>query len=359
MAQNKNATPLIHVYISEAGIKLSFVPKEKSTFTHELSSEKNIFLAFTVWLRMKVSRFLTTLTNSLLSLTFVLVFRPPPSPGQSVELGQCETSNGYTWRRSSLSFVLPDPHLHRLPAGHRSLRHGPALTSPTQLPQRTLWLKCVPRLISVTISASPPTAHHPQETGRQNKKASLSRLSGGRRYLWRDTERQVFSCRSKKKKKKPGGELCQFYLPPPPRSQCTAVWWQGCPLFPHDHRSMRLTSPLSSVAPSPCAGPRSKHPPSLPCSSRPCFCCCCAAWPPPWASTICASPWWARMRARCGSSTRASRSPRPWKTTCGSRWTRPGSRVGTRRRGSARWWVLLLPFLKKQKQKKQQQKNYF
>lgn len=119
----------------------------------------------------------------------------------------------------------------------------------------------------------------------------------------------------------------------------TAVWWQGCPLFPYDHRSMRFTSPLSSVAPSPCAGPRSTHTPSLPCSSRPCFCCCCTAWPPLWASTNCASPWWARMRARCGSITRASRNPRPWKTTCGSRWIRPGSRVETHPRGSALWWV--------------------
>ncbi len=102
---------------------------------------------------------------------------------------------------------------------------------------------------------------------------------------------------------------------------------------------MRFTSPLSSVAPSPYAGPGSKHPPSLPCSSRPCFCCCCTAWLPLWASTNCASPWWARMRARCGSITRASRNPPPWKTTCGSRWIRPGSRVETHRRGSALWWV--------------------
>lgn len=109
---------------------------------------------------------------------------------------------------------------------------------------------------------------------------------------------------------------------------------------------MHFISSLSSVAPSPCVGPRSKDHPSLPCSSRPCCCCCCCtAWPPPWASTNCAGPWWARMRARCGSITRVSRNPGPWKTTWGSRWIHPESRAETHPRGSVLWWVHVGTFM--------------
>lgn len=108
-------------------------------------------------------------------------------------------------------------------------------------------------------------------------------------------------------------------------------------LYSCDH--MRFTSPLSYVTPSPRAETRSKHPPRLPCASRQCFCYCRTAWPSPWASTNCASPWWARTRARFGSSTPASRKPRPWKTTCELKLTLPESPVGIPRKGFALWWV--------------------
>lgn len=104
---------------------------------------------------------------------------PHFAPGQSDELGQAKTSNGYTWRRSNFPILLEQRHC--FPAGYRFLRHGSALTSPTHLPE-TLWLKCMPRSISVTLSSS-PSAHLPQKVSRQNIKVSLSRLSGGRQYL--------------------------------------------------------------------------------------------------------------------------------------------------------------------------------
>lgn len=113
------------------------------------------------------------------------------APGQSEELGQAKTSNGYTWRCSN--FLILFDQRPSFPAGYRFLRHGSALTSPTHLPE-TLWLKSMPRSVSVTLSTS-PSSHPSQKISSQNYKVSLCWHSVGRQYLKRDTEscQTVFS----------------------------------------------------------------------------------------------------------------------------------------------------------------------
>lgn len=236
-----------------------------------------------------------------------------------------KSANGCSWRGSNFFLIIRDYP----PFPVRDfLRHGSALTFPMRLPA-ALWSNWMLRLISVT-SASPFTVHLPQEASRQNKKAPVPRLSGVHQYLWGDTERRFRNS-------------CSQHLwawervVSHPYLQSIAEQYDCRDFHSCDH--MRFISPLSSVTPSPRAETRSKHPPRLPCPSRQCFCYCCTAWPLPWASTNCASPWWARMRARFGSSTPASRNPRPWKTTCELRSILPESPVGTPRKGFALWWV--------------------
>lgn len=132
--------------------------------------------------------------------------------GQSEELGQAKTSNGYTWRCSHFHILLDQPP--GFPAGCRFLRHGSTLTSPTNLPE-ALWLKCMPRPVSVTPLTS-PSSQPSQKISCQNHDVSLSWRSVGRQYFRRDTEscQTVFS--SNLGNFEAGGEL---YV------QSTEVWW--------------------------------------------------------------------------------------------------------------------------------------
>lgn len=91
-------------------------------------------ITFTVRLRLcwiDEDTLLVTLTPHV---SHICSYSPP---GQSEELGQCKTSNGYTWRRSNFSFILHD-QLHFSPAGHRSLRGDPAVNISHPTPCNTM-----------------------------------------------------------------------------------------------------------------------------------------------------------------------------------------------------------------------------
>uniref|UniRef100_A0A3P9JGZ4 Uncharacterized protein n=1 Tax=Oryzias latipes TaxID=8090 RepID=A0A3P9JGZ4_ORYLA len=69
--------------------------------------------------------------------------------GQTTRRSESEAINGSIRRQSIFFFILTLHHCWP-PAAVRSLRHGSAQPSPSQLPA-SAWSKCVPRLTPATV----------------------------------------------------------------------------------------------------------------------------------------------------------------------------------------------------------------
>lgn len=123
---------------------------------------------------------------SFAKLTFFRFFNFLPSlcRFRTTRRSESEAINGSIWRQSIFFFILTLHHCWP-PAAVRSLRHGSALPSPSQLPA-SAWSKCAPRLIPATVLAFPTTARLSQEFSHKNKKVSLCRFSGDPRHLFED-----------------------------------------------------------------------------------------------------------------------------------------------------------------------------